>query len=84
MKLDELPIEEITWEDHYSSDDWRDLEGTDLDGAIYVKTIGYRLRETKTKIIVFQNVSTSEQISGTMTILKKTVKSRTVIREGKK
>jgi hypothetical protein len=84
MKLDELPIEEIEWEDHYSSDDWRDHDGVDLEGAVFVKTIGYRLKETRTKIIVFQNFSTSDQISGTMTILKKTVKSRTVIREGKK
>lgn len=83
MKLEELPIEEVEWEDHYSTDRWTEHEDPELNGSIFVKTVGYKLKETKTKIILVQNSATNGQISGTMTIIKKTVKSRNIIREGK-
>lgn len=80
-----MPLEEVTWEDHFSTTDWttKDDESLDLKHGIFVTTIGYRLKESKLKVVLVQNVATNGALSGTMTILKKTVKSRTVIREAK-
>lgn len=80
-KLMKLPVEEVVWEDHFSMDGWTHAEDKDLVGEIYITSVGYLLRETKTKIILIQNRGTNAQISGAMTILKKTVKSRTRLRE---
>lgn len=79
--LTKLPIEEITWEDHYSTDDWLSPDDKELHSNIYVTSIGYLLKETKTKIVLVFNKATNGNIFGTTTILKKTVKSRVTIRE---
>lgn len=79
--LVKLPIEEITWEDHFSSENWTTHDDEEIEGSIFVTTIGYRLRETKTKVILIQNRATNGQIAGTMTIIKKTIKNRTIVRE---
>lgn len=83
MKLDDLPIEEIEWEDHYSSENWTAQDDVDLQTSLYVKSVGYRLKETRTKIVLIQNCASNGMVSCSMTIIKKNVKSRTVIREGK-
>jgi hypothetical protein len=81
MDYKTLPLVEITWEDHFSSDEWTTQDDVTLAGSVFVTTIGYLIKETRTKIVLAQNVSSAGNISGTMTILKKTVKTRTVIRE---
>lgn len=83
MDVKSMPLEEVVWEDHFSTTDWttKDDETLNLAHGLFVTTIGYRLKENKYKIVLVQNVVTNGTISGTMTILKKTVKSRTVIRE---
>lgn len=79
--LRKLPVEEIEWEDHYSTDGWTHTEDEDLVSPVYVTSLGYRLKETKTKIVLIGNKATNGQIFGTITILKKTVRTRTVVRE---
>lgn len=81
MKLANLPIEEIVWEDHFSTDDWKSHDDGEIAGTMFVSSIGYRLKENRQRIVLVQNVSDSDQVSGTITVLKKTIKKRTVIRE---
>lgn len=81
MDVTKLPIEEITWEDHFSQEAWQSAAEFDLNDELFVSTVGYRLKETKTKVVLLQNVATNGQVSCTMTILKKTIKSRKMIRE---
>lgn len=76
-----LPIEEVVWEDHFSTTDWTSKADVMEDQSVFVTSVGYRLKETKTKIVLIQNCADNDIVSNTMTILKKTVKSRTVIRE---
>lgn len=76
-----LAIQEVVWEDHFSVDDWTTPDSSDVDISINVTTIGYLLKETKTKIVLIQTHATNAMIAGTMTILKKTVKSRVTLRE---
>jgi hypothetical protein len=80
--VDKLPLEEVVWEDHFSSTDWASQEDMIKDDeSIYVTSVGYRLKETKHKIVLVQNVATNGHVSGTMTILKRTVSKRTLLRE---
>lgn len=80
--IEKLPIEEVTWEDHFSSTEWMTQDDMDKDdGCIFVTTIGYRLKETKLKIILAQNVADNGHVAGLMTIIKKTVTKRTTLRE---
>lgn len=79
--LSKLPIEEIVWEDHFSSENWTKHDDEELLDSIFVTTIGYRLRETKAKVILIQNRTDNAMISGTMTIIKKTIAKRTILRE---
>lgn len=81
MKLAGLPVEEIVWEDHFSTDDWKSHDDKEVAETMFVTSVGYRLKENRQRIVLVQNLSDSDQISGTITILKKTIKSRTVIRE---
>ena len=77
-----LPLEEVVWEDHFSSQDWASQEDMVADNAsIFVTSVGYKLKETKQKIVLIQNVADNGHVSGSMTILKKTVSKRTIIRE---
>lgn len=82
MDLEKLRVEEIEWEDHYSTDTWADPEETDFVGSIFVKSIGRVLKETKTKVVLVPSIASNGQVFGTITILKKTIKSRTIVREG--
>jgi hypothetical protein len=75
------PIELIEWEDHFSTDAWTESDNVDLLDTILVTSVGFRIKETKTKIVLAANAATNGQIFGTITILKKTVKSRTILRE---
>ncbi len=83
--VEKLPLEEIVWEDHFSSTEW--ISNEDLvksNESIFVTSVGYRIKETKTKITLIQNVTDNGHVSNTMTILKKTVTKRTIIREAQK
>jgi hypothetical protein len=75
------PIELIEWEDHYSTDAWTDADNKELLDTILVTSVGFKLKETRTKIVLAANAATNGQIFGTITILKKTIKSRTILRE---
>jgi hypothetical protein len=75
------PIELIEWEDHFSTDAWTESDNVDLLDTILVTSVGFRIKETKTKIVLAANAATNGQIFGTITILKKTVKLRTILRE---
>ena len=80
--LEKLPLEEVTWEDHFSSTDWATQDDmVKDDSSIFVTTVGYKLKETKLKIVLIQNVADNGHVSGSMTILKKTVTKRTTLRE---
>ena len=80
-----LPIEEIVWEDHFSSTDWVDKDSVvhdTVDAHYFITSIGYRLKETKARVTLIQNYSQlNGQVSNTMTILKKNIKSRTLIKD---
>jgi len=80
-RLTRLPIEEVVWEDHFSTDSWLAHDAEEVLDTILVTSVGYRLKETRAKIVLIQHRTTNAQIGGTITILKKTVKSRTIIRE---
>jgi hypothetical protein len=78
----DLPVEEIIWEDHYSTDDWRKHDDEDVAGVVYVTSIGYRLKENRQRVVLVQNINTeNNQVSGTITILKRTIKKRTIVRD---
>lgn len=80
--VEKLPLEEVIWEDHFSSTDWMTQEDMEKDdGGIFVTSVGYRIKETKHKIVLIQNMTSNGHVSGAMTILKKTVSKRTIIRE---
>lgn len=83
-KVEDLVLEEITWEDHFSNEAWITQE--DLvkdDGGIFVTSVGYRLKETKNKVVLVQNVATNGHVSCAMTILKKTITKRNIVKENK-
>ena len=82
--MKELPLLEVEWEDHYSTTDWVEAAAADVLDSVYVKSVGYLFKETKNKLVLVQNMSSSGQLAGTMTIMKKTIKTRTVLREGAK
>jgi len=78
-----MKVEEIVWLDHYSTDAWADPSVEDFVSDIDVTSIGYVLKETKTKVVLCGNRASNGQIFGTITILKKTIKSRHIIKEDK-
>lgn len=80
-RLAKLPLEEVVWEDHYSTEDWTHVDDDELTQSIFVTSVGYVLKETKTKLVLVANKSDNAQIFGTITILKKTIKKRTRIRD---
>lgn len=76
-----MKIEEIVWEDHYSTDAWADPATEDFVSDMLVTSLGYVLKETRAKIVLVANQASNGHIFGTITILKKTIKNRTVVRE---
>lgn len=76
-----MKIEEIVWEDHYTTDSWSDPKTEDFVSAILVNSIGYVLKETRAKVVLCSNMGSHGQVFGTITILKKTIKSRSTLRE---
>ena len=77
-----LPIEEIVWEDHFSTDDWKDHKDEDIANTIFITSIGYLLKENRQRVVLVQNINNeNNQVSGTITILKRTIKKRTIVRE---
>lgn len=76
-----MKIEEIVWEDHYTTDSWTDPKTEDFLTGVLVTSIGYVLKETRTKVVLVSNQGNHGQIFGTITILKKAIKERSVVRE---
>lgn len=75
-------VEEIVWDDHYSTDDWQPHDNEDVARTISVTSIGYKIKENRRTVVLAQNVNNeNKHISGTITIIKKNIKKRTIIRE---
>lgn len=84
MSVEKMVLEEIIWEDHFSSTDWTSQDEFAKDERIFVTSVGYRLKETRQRVTIIQNMTEGGMVSNTMTILKKNIQKRTVLREGLK
>lgn len=79
MKL-KYPIECVTWEDHYSQDDWIELEKFDNKAATVV-SVGYLVKEDDIALTLALNVCDGTEVSCAMTIIKKCVLARKRIKD---
>ena len=69
----------IRWQDHhnFSSAEWRDFEDFDEIKSFTVDSVGWLMNETKTHVALAAHCSfDTEQATGEMMILKKTIIER--------
>jgi len=80
------PIELIEWLDHCSlggSRGWRELPDAEKLGPVTVRSVGYRVKEDKTAVVLISSVGDSE-IDGEICIIKSCITHRKVLQAGAK
>lgn len=82
-----MNIEYIKWEDHsggYSRWTEKGEIASDNDHAYTIESIGFVLAENKNRVTLIQNISINDMANHTMTIIKKNIITRKVLKKGSK
>lgn len=82
-----MNIEYIKWEDHsggYSR--WTDSAdiASDNDHSYTIESVGFVLAENKHRVTLVQNIAVNDMANHTMTIIKKNILVRKILKKGSK
>lgn len=79
-----MNIELIEWYDHHTSNNgWRNEINPTCFDLVICKTTGFIVKETKTTIMLAHSVSEEGDVNQCMTIGKKLIISRKILKKGK-
>lgn len=81
-----MNIELIVWEDHFGGNrSWTELEELrqDNEHQYLIRSVGYVLAENKCRVTLVQNIGSNDLANHTMTIIKKNIVSRKILKKGK-